>query len=137
MDRLTLAVAEYDPEGNFVELERFIPNTAIATELTRADLFIYASSCENLPVTLLEAMAAGLPIASSNRGPMPEVLGDAATFFDPENPGAIAAAVFSVINDQALRERIRADAQHRARAFTWNRCADLTWQVLLDSAIDI
>ena len=137
MDRLTLAVAEYDPEGNFVELERFIPNTAIATELTRADLFIYASSCENLPVTLLEAMAAGLPIASSNRGPMPEVLGDAATFFDPENPGAIAAAVFSIINDQALRERIRADAQHRARAFTWNHCADLTWQVLFDSATNM
>lgn len=136
MERLTLAVNEHDPEGNFVEIEQFIPNIAIAKELTQADLFIYASSCENLPVTLLEAMAAGLPIASSNRGPMPEVLGDAATFFDPESPIAIASAVISIINDQVLRERIRMDAQHRARAFTWERCAKLTWQVLFDTAIN-
>jgi len=48
-----------------------------------ADGFVFASSCENQPIILLEAMAAGLPIACSNKGPMPEVLGDAGIYFNP------------------------------------------------------
>ena len=44
--------------------------------LSKANLFIFASSCENMPNTLLEGMASGLPIACSDRGPMPETLQD-------------------------------------------------------------
>lgn len=133
MSRLRAAVTKHDPHGGFVQLVEFKANAAIPGELANADIFIYASSCENLPITLLEAMAAGLPIASSDRGPMPEALGNAAVFFDPENPNTISDAVFAILSDAPLRHRISADAQRRARLFTWERCADLTWQAIFDS----
>lgn len=134
MKRLLDTVKEYDPNGQFVQLERFIPNDLIIDELTNADVFIYASSCENLPITILEAMAAGVPIASSSRGPMPEILGDAAVFFDPENPGTIADAVMEIISDSNVRQRIASKGQQIASNFTWQRCAGLTWQVLIKVA---
>lgn len=133
MAELRKALSVHDPHFSFVQLERYIPNKAIVDELAHADLFVYASSCENLPITLLEAMAAGLPIASSNRGPMPEVLGDAAAFFDPEKPTDIAKALMSIIANVNFRKRIAADALIRAKRYTWQRCAGLTWQALVDS----
>ena len=54
-----------------------VPHRDLPEHLFRADLFVFASSCENLPNIVIEAMAAGLPIASSRRPPMPEVLEDA------------------------------------------------------------
>ena len=85
-DRLDRAVVKFDPRREFVTQTGFVPNDAIPDYLARSDLFIFASSCENLPITMLEAMASGIPICSSNRGPMPEVLGEAGSYFDPERP---------------------------------------------------
>jgi len=130
LTRLHTAIAEYDPDGIFVEMADFVPNDAIVDELAAADLFVYASSCENLPITLLEAMAAGLPIASSSRGPMPEVLRDAAAWFDPESPSSIADAVELLVHDTAFRELSARQACSYAEAFTWARCAERTWQEL-------
>jgi glycosyltransferase involved in cell wall biosynthesis len=79
-----------------------------------------------MPNVLLEGMAAGLPIACSKRGPMPEVLGDAGVFFDPERPGEIAGALRCLAEDAALRERLAAAASERARHFSWVRCAEET-----------
>ena len=72
----------------------------------QADLFAYPSSCENLPIILLEAMAVGLPIACSDRGPMPEVLKDAGVYFNPENPSSIAASLKLLLQDESLRENL-------------------------------
>ena len=52
-----------------------------------ADLGLFASSCENMPNILLETMGAGLPIACSNRQPMPEILKNGGEYFDPEKSG--------------------------------------------------
>ena len=62
-----------------------IPYHELHSEYKDADLGVFASSCENLPIILIEKMASGLPIACSNKGPMPEVLGSAGVYFDPEN----------------------------------------------------
>lgn len=64
-------IAALDPQRVFVETIGFVRHNKLPTLLANSDLFVFASSCENLPVTLLEAMATGLPIACSNRGPMP------------------------------------------------------------------
>ena len=65
-------------------------------------------------------MASGCPVASSDAGALPEVLGDAPALFDPTNPEAIAAAVSSVLADpRPFAERGLA----RARGFTWDACA--------------
>jgi glycosyltransferase involved in cell wall biosynthesis len=83
-----------------------------------------------MPNILLEAMAAGLPIASSDRGPMPEILGDAGLYFDPESPQAIEEAVGRLHADPGLCERLAGRAQARAREFSWERAARETFALL-------
>ena len=93
-------------------------------------MFVFASSCENMPVTLLEAMAAGLPIACSDRGPMPEILGSVNPYFDPEKPETIADAIQRLIKDDSLRNQASITALEIACNFTWERCATATWKIL-------
>jgi len=71
----------------------------------------------------LEAMACGCPVASSTRGSLAEVLGDAALSFDPESADDIAAAIARLAEDGALRERLIERGLERARGFTWEAAA--------------
>jgi glycosyltransferase involved in cell wall biosynthesis len=121
-----------DPHGNFVSKIGFIKHDELPVQLATTDLFIFASSCENMPNTLVEAMAAGLPIACSNRGPMPEVLENGGVYFDPENPDSIASAVEKIINDKELRISIAHNAKQLGRKYSWERCAKETWNFLAD-----
>jgi glycosyltransferase involved in cell wall biosynthesis len=99
-----------------------------------ADIFVYASSCENLPNILLEAMACGKPIASSSRGPMPEVLRDAGVYFDPESSAEIAAAVQRLIVSPELRAQKAALSLTYSREFSWDRCARESFAYLAEVA---
>src|SRR5262249_3464597 len=92
----------------------------------------FASSCENMPNILLEAMSAGLPIACSKLGPMPEVLGDAGEYFDPENPAEIAVAIEKLVRSPDLRERNAALAVGRSQQLSWERCARETFSFLAE-----
>jgi glycosyltransferase involved in cell wall biosynthesis len=128
------AISRYDPEHCFVHCAGFVQHDELRAALADADIFVFASSCENMPNTLVEAMAAGLPIACSNRGPMPEVIGDAAILFDPEDSATIADAVEALVRDPELRARCAALAQARARSYSWSRCGDETWEFLVKTA---
>lgn len=127
----TIAVS--DPEGVFVEQLAFLPQKELSMQLASADLFVFASSCENMPVTLVEAMAVGLPIACSNRGPMPEVLADGGIYFDPEDAYSIADAVEQVIKDPVLRARIAQRAKSISEQYSWLRCSDETWAFIVET----
>ena len=83
---------------------------------------------------MLEAMASGLPIAASNRSAVPEILGDAALYFDPVQPEEIAEAMHSLMEDSALRERCAWRAYERSQAYSWTRCARETLALLSDVA---
>jgi glycosyltransferase involved in cell wall biosynthesis len=120
------AIAVSDPGGEFVEQLAFLPQQELPSHLAKADLFVFASGCENMPVTLLEAMAVGLPIACSNRGPMPEVLADGGVYFDPEDADSIAEAIEQIIQSPVLRLAISQRAKALSEQFSWKRCADET-----------
>ena len=122
-----------DPKGRFLEQKDFVPHHKIPEYLMTADVFIFASSCENMPITLLEGMASGLPIACSNRGPMPEVLEDGGVYFDPENPKSIADAIELIANDDILRKKIAKRAQLLSEQYSWQRCATETWDFISES----
>jgi glycosyltransferase involved in cell wall biosynthesis len=130
--RMEEAIRETDPRGEFVEVHPAIPHREFPGHLAQADIFLFASSCENMPNTLVEAMAAGLPIACSDRGPMPEVLRDGGVYFDPEDPASIAGAVDRLIKDPELRRRIAGRARELSQAFSWARCASETWGYLAE-----
>jgi glycosyltransferase involved in cell wall biosynthesis len=100
----------------------------------QADLFVYASSCENLPNILLEAMASAKPIACSSRGPMPEVLKDAGVYFDPERAESIAAAIRQLIDSPTLRKEKSELALRYSEDYSWCRCAQESFDYLAQIA---
>jgi glycosyltransferase involved in cell wall biosynthesis len=125
--RLQEAVQACDPKGEFVSLVQAVAHDDIPAQLAHTDLFIFASSCENMPNTLVEAMAAGLPIACAQRGPMPEILQEAGVYFDPEDPVSIASAVATLLTDRPRRLALAQKAQALSHAYSWTRCATETW----------
>ncbi|HZG51727.1 MAG TPA: glycosyltransferase family 1 protein [Pyrinomonadaceae bacterium] len=114
----------------YVNYRGAIPHQDLPAVYARSDAFIFASSCENLPNTLLEAMTAGLPIACSNKDPMPKILGDGGVYFEPEDPAGIAAVLDQLLASPEAREKYAARASERARPYTWERCADETLSFL-------
>ena len=130
MKRLRSALSTWDPGGHFVHLTGVVSHAELPAVLRGADVMVFASSCENLPNTLLEGMAAGLPIASSDRGPMPEVLGEAGLYFDPEAADSIAGALRRLVGSPDLRERCAVAAKRRSAEYSWARCAGETFEFL-------
>jgi len=130
--QLQTAMGKIDPDGAFIKYWGAISYGKMPEILRNTDLFLFASSCENMPNILLEGMAAGLPIACSNRGPMPEVLGDAGVYFDPENPHDIARALRELIESPDLRMRLATKASERSNAYSWARCANETFEFIAE-----
>lgn len=123
-----------DPDQVFIRYLGEISHTELHTYYEKADLFVFASSCENLPIILLEAMAAGLPIACSNRGPMMDMLKDCAVYFDPENVNQIEKVLYDLITDPDLRFQMAQKLFEQVQTYTWSRCADDTFKFLVEIA---
>jgi glycosyltransferase involved in cell wall biosynthesis len=128
--RLLAVLRRVDPGGVYVRYHGPAPHESLAARYASADLFLFASSCETFGQILTEAMAAGLPIVCSDRSSMPELLGDAALYFDPEDPADIARAVRQATGSAAARAALADAAYRRARDYSWQRCADETFRYL-------
>ncbi|HGM5582911.1 TPA: glycosyltransferase family 4 protein [Pseudomonas putida] len=124
------AIERHDPQGQFVVLNGAVAHADIPAFLHGSDVFVFSSSCENMPNTLVEGMSAGLPIACSNRGPMPEILKDGGVYFDPENTASIEAALRELLVSDDARSRLAGKSHEYAQAFSWARCAKETWAYL-------
>jgi glycosyltransferase involved in cell wall biosynthesis len=130
LGRLRKTLRRIDPAGAVVRYLGSVPHAELHALYSAADLGIFASSCENLPNILIECMAAGLPLACSDRGPMPEVLGEGGVYFGPESSTGIAEALRLLVSSRELRERTARVAFERARAYSWERCASETLEFL-------
>jgi glycosyltransferase involved in cell wall biosynthesis len=114
-----------------VEITGWLSREKLLGLYEHAEAFVYPSTFEGFGMPVLEALAAGIPVACSNIAPIKEVAGDAALFFDPFDEEAIAAAVDQILNDKALREKLTRAGPERAKPFTWKRAAEQTLKVLL------
>lgn len=95
----------------------------------RARIFAFPSLDEGFGMPVLEAMAWGVPVITSNRSALPEVAGDAALLVDPLEVEAIAGALIALATQPALREELTARGRRRAAAFTWHAAVAKTWAV--------
>jgi glycosyltransferase involved in cell wall biosynthesis len=102
--------------------------------LTGAEAFVYPSLYEGFGLPVLEAMACGTPVVTSNVSSLPEVAGDAAVLVDPADPEAIAAGVERVLSDSALRKQLVDRGLERAKEFSWEATATRTAHVLKEAA---
>jgi glycosyltransferase involved in cell wall biosynthesis len=91
-----------------------------------ASLFVFPSLYEGFGLPILEAMASGVPVVTSDTASMPEVAGDAAILVDPHNPRAVAEAMAQVLAEDTLREALAQKGLARARRFTWDTVAQKT-----------
>jgi len=130
LKRLHKAIVRADADHRWVHYHGAIPFDKLHQQYAQADLGLFASSCENMPNILLETMASGLPIACSNRGPMPEVLGEAGVYFDPEQPADIARALRELIESPQLRTELAESAYKCANKYSWGVCVEDTFQFL-------
>ena len=132
LQRLQRVVRSLDPRGQFLKYGGPVEHADLPSCYQAADAFVFASSCENLPNILLEAMASGLPIACSNRLPMPEVLEQAGVYFDPVQPRQIEEALLQLFHSAQLRRHLAIAAYERAEHFSWSVCARDTFRFLAD-----
>jgi glycosyltransferase involved in cell wall biosynthesis len=91
-----------------------------------ASCFALPSLIEGFGLPVLEAMARDVPVACSNRPALPEVAGEAALMFDPEQQGAVTAAIRRLLRDDTLRQKLVKRGRERVRLFTWERTAETT-----------
>jgi glycosyltransferase involved in cell wall biosynthesis len=131
-EQLKQRIQALDPKGEFLRWKGAEPFETLHELYRQSDAFLFASSCENMPNILIEAMAAGLPVACSDRGPMPEVLGDAGVYFDPQSPASIATAVRTLAKDADLRAELSQTAWRKAQDYSWERCARETLQFIAE-----
>jgi glycosyltransferase involved in cell wall biosynthesis len=123
------------------ELDRLAERLGVAARLRRpgwvddatldglyraADCFVLASLAEGFGLPVLDAMIRGTPVACSNATSLPEVAGEAALYFDPEDVEAIAVSVRRILEDQELAERLRTAGLERAKRFSWDETAHRT-----------
>jgi len=88
-----------------------------------ATLFVYPSLYEGFGLPIVEAMACGVPVITSNVASIPEVAGQAAILVEPKQPEALAAAMASVLGDTQLQDTLRQRGLERASQFSWERVA--------------
>jgi len=104
----------------------FVPPKDLTYLYRDAFLFVFPSTLEACPNTLIEGMSYGLPIATSKVGVMPEICQDAAMYFDPYNPEDIAEKIELIIKKQDLRKELRRKSLRRAQCFSWDKTAKQT-----------
>ena len=98
-----------------------------------ADLFIYPSLYEGFGFPVLEAMASGIPVVTSNRSSLPEVAGDAAHLVNPYNVNEMARAMGQLLEDNKLRELFIKRGRNKAKEFRWDKTAQEFLALLRDS----
>lgn len=103
-----------------------LPDAELAALLQGATLALYPSLAEGFGLPALEALAAGVPLVTSNVGALPEVVGDAALSVDPHSTEAIAEAIRCLLADDSLRQDMIEAGRARAGELSWERAASKT-----------
>jgi len=125
---------ELDPKSEYCFYTGNVKNEKLPKLYAKADICVFASTCENMPNILLEAMASGLPIACSSKQPMPEILGDAGVYFHPEKVYEIKSAIKKLLDSSHLRDEMSAQSAFLAKQYSWKKTASDTFRFLFEIA---
>ena len=124
-----VARIEASPRRQDIQLLGHVSDQTLTGLYHRASIFAFPSLDEGFGMPLLDAMACGVPILTSNVSALPEVAGDAALLVDPHHTESIASGLNQLIADPELRTQLAARGLARAKNFTWEKAVEKTWNV--------
>jgi glycosyltransferase involved in cell wall biosynthesis len=127
--RPVLAAIERLGLRELVHLPGYIPEEELPALYNLAEVLVYPSLYEGFGLPVLEAMACGIPVITSNVSSMPEVAGDAAVLVEPRSVEQLSNALSRVLTDADLRAQMSEKGLERSRMFTWEKAARETMQV--------
>ncbi len=113
-----------------VKFLEYVPYSELPKIINSAIALVFPSLWEGFGLPVLEAMACGTPVITSNISSLPEVAGDAAILINPYNTGEITAAMQAVADDSNLRSRLSIQGIARANQFSWEKTGQATAEVL-------
>jgi glycosyltransferase involved in cell wall biosynthesis len=102
----------------------YVPEAELPGLTAGASVFVYPSLYEGFGFPVVQAMAAGTPVVTSNTSCLPEIAGDAAVLVDPRSPAEIGSALARVLESASLRAELSARGRERARRYNWDTCAE-------------
>ena len=117
------------PARDRIQVTGYVSNHELSRWYARASIFAFPSLDEGFGMPVLEAMAAGIPVLTSDRSALPEVAGTAAVLVDPERTEAIAEGLRRLTQDAELRQTLARLGRERANLFSWKHAAHETWGV--------
>lgn len=121
-----------------LRLPGYLPRGDLAAVIAGATTLVFPSLYEGFGLPLLEAMACGVPVISSNASSMPEVVGDTGVLLDPRDVVGMTQSMARMASDQADRSRLADLALERSKRFTWAACVEGTvdaYRLALDAVI--
>lgn len=118
-------VEEHPPLSEHVTFTGYVSDEDLVALFSTTSALVFPSLWEGFGLPAVEAMACGVPVLASRRGSLPEVVGDAGLFFDPESPWAMFTTITKFLESASMQEDLRKKALARAEAFTWARAAEL------------
>ncbi|MFN7851670.1 glycosyltransferase family 1 protein [Anabaena sp. AL09] len=116
--------------SHLVKFLNYVSYDELPIIINQAIALVFPSLWEGFGLPVLEAMACGTPVITSNISSLPEVAGDAAILINPYNPGEITAAMTTIINDSETRKQLSEKGLKRANQFSWEKTGLATVEVL-------
>lgn len=114
---------------NWIKMLGFVEDEDVSKIYSLAFALVHPSKMEGFGLTGLEAMSVGLPVISSNASCLPEVYGDAAIYFNPNDSDDLVSCLETLIKDQELRDNMATKGYLQARKYSWNKMAKETLAV--------
>lgn len=127
---LNKEIEKHDPHKKFIKYYGNIKYGKLNKILKKMDIGVFASSCENLPISLIEQMASGLPISCSNKKPMPDILKKNSYYFNPRNVEQIYKSLFALLLSNKSQKKFSKKGIMLARKFNWQITSKLTFKFL-------
>ncbi len=127
---LNITLEKVRDSPNLIKYLGTVAHNEIHNLYKEADMFVYSSSCENMPNILVEAMTSGLPIASSNMGPMVEFLKDSAIYYDPKEVKSTTNAIEELLINPVKRQEFSRKSKYYAQQYSWDKCCNKTFSYL-------
>jgi glycosyltransferase involved in cell wall biosynthesis len=110
------------------------PSESLPVLTAGADMVVYPSKYEGFGRGVIEAMASGVPVACARAASLPETVGNAALFFDPEDPEDMADRMVTLAENDDIRKRLVKSGLKRAKDFDWDITAQKTYDIIMETA---